>query len=151
MSDGLADILNNFNKALSNIEKLTVNGLASVANDLLSESVKICPKDTGTLRASGFANINNIPIASSDKDGNVTSTGITIASNTPTATIGYTEKYAHRQHEETGWSHPSKKNIKKGIEVQSNGQAKYLEKPFRQNAKMYIDKLAKEAGRGCDV
>lgn len=47
-----------------------------------------------------------------------------------TVTVGFSEPYAVSQHEHLEYEHPK------------GGQAKYLEKPFRENADKYINYIA---------
>lgn len=47
-----------------------------------------------------------------------------------TAIVGFEEPYAVRQHEHVEYEHPQ------------GGEAKYLEKPFRENTNKYIDYIA---------
>lgn len=53
-------------------------------------------------------------------------------------TVGFTAVYALRQHEEMNYNHPR------------GGEAKYLERPFRENTAKYIKHLADSTKRAVD-
>lgn len=55
-----------------------------------------------------------------------------------TGTVSFTEEYALRQHEDLTFNHPR------------GGEAKYLEKPFKENVKKYIEQIGKSIGRVID-
>lgn len=97
--------------ALKRNPKVTAKTIKAIALDLQSKSAKLAPVDTGDLR-------NNCNADLSKANGSKAS-----------ATVGYSLPYALRQHEELGYNHPK------------GGQAKFLEQPFLENEKKYIDKI----------
>lgn len=113
--EGLEQAQRAFKQRLQNVNTFTPKALREVAFDLLGKSKELAPIDTGDLRGSGFAEINKNE-----------------------ATIGYTEPYALRQHEELSYNHPQ------------GGQAKYLEEPFVKNTPKYIKHLADSIRKAVD-
>lgn len=77
--------------------------LRRISLDLKGKAMRRAPVKKGFLRRSAFS-----------------------ASDDRSLTVGFTEVYATRQHEETTWKHPK------------GGQAKYLEKPLEESLDSYI-------------
>lgn len=105
--EGLSELENGFNAAIKKIGNINDKALHDVAFDLLGKAKELAPVDTGDLRGSGSVKFEN-----------------------NTATIGFEEPYAVRQHEHTEYEHPQ------------GGQAKYLEQPYRENTDKYINYIA---------
>jgi hypothetical protein len=97
----------------SQAPQAVARALARIVLDLRGKAQRLAPVTKGFLRRSAFSD-----------------------SNATSGTVGFTEVYATRQHEETTWNHPK------------GGQAKYLEEPYKQNVDKYIkaigDAVAKE-------
>jgi hypothetical protein len=95
------------NKILKSIparcNKAVNKALKKITEDLKGKAQRLAPVDLGDLRGSAFAEVN-------DLDG----------------TVGFTEPYATRQHEEISYNHPK------------GGEPKYLEKPYKANRDKYI-------------
>lgn len=83
--------------------------LRRIVLDLRGKAQRLAPVKKGFLRRSAFSE-----------------------SNATSGTVGFTEIYATRQHEETTWHHPK------------GGQAKYLEDPYRENLPKYLKSLEKD-------
>ena len=81
--------------------------------DLKGKAVKLAPIKTSDLRKSAYTAMENYA-----------------------GEVGFTEPYAVKQHEETGYEHPK------------GGQAKYLQQPYQENVDTYIkwigDEVVKE-------
>jgi hypothetical protein len=91
-----------------NIKKAYIDGLNDVADELLKDSLEICPKDTGELRKSGKVYKR-------------------ATQNNSTVVVGYGQEYAmivHEMPDTIKWTTPGTGN-------------KYLEKPANQNRKKY--------------
>lgn len=97
--------------ALKRNPKITANTVKAIALDLQGKSAKLAPVDTGDLRNNCNADLRKA------------------SGNNASATVGYSLPYALRQHEELGYNHPK------------GGQAKFLEQPFLESEKKYIDKI----------
>ena len=102
--------MDELNRVLKNLpgkaKEATAKEIERSALDLQGKSQMLAPVDKGDLRGSAFTEVEGTE-----------------------ATIGYTEPYATRQHEETSYRHPK------------GGQAKFLEEPFKQNAKKYVENI----------
>lgn len=102
----------NLNKILREMpkkaENATENELKIVALDLQGKAQNLAPVDTGDLRGSAFNDVKGM-----------------------TATIGFNEPYAMKQHEDVELRHPK------------GGQSKYLETPYKENISSYIRGIAK--------
>ena len=118
-----------------------LKALRSGAEGILTEAIDEAPVDTGTLRRSGTVTVGKLPdgarvyaaarAGTEMKDAFPNEIGkekaVYISFNTP---------YAHRQHEELGYSHPR------------GGKAKYLEDPVnrgKSKVMQYVDKQIKKA------
>lgn len=101
--EGIDKAVKEFEKRASKIKSSTPKAMRDIGQDLLGKSVERAPVDQGDLRGSGFSEV----------DGTVT-------------TIGFTEPYALRQHEELQYTHPQ------------GGEAKYLERPLNENINRYV-------------
>lgn len=82
---GFKELYKNLGLLEDEIQTAAFKGMRKLANNILAESQKIVPVDTGTLKESG-----NV---SSDKNTNI----VTISYNTP---------YARKQHEDNTLNHP---------------------------------------------
>lgn len=83
-----------------------------ITQDLKGKSQRLAPKDLGDLRGSAFAEVQRTMF-------------LKIA-----GTVGFTEPYALRQHEEMDYHH-------------TDGQAKYLETPYKENVSKYTSSIGK--------
>lgn len=101
--EGFKEIFKKMGLIEAELLKGAQKGLRDTAEDILGESQKLVPVDTGTLQKSGTVQYNE------DK---------TIA------TISYSTPYALKQHEDLSLKHNTSKN--------ENAQAKYLERPFNE-------------------
>jgi len=131
---GLKNVERNLNEAIEEIKGDVSEGVQDVGLDLLSESVKLAPVMTGTLRGSGYVEFNNQQIAEGTEMGTIIKNPLIIeAIDNPSAEIGFGEEYAVKQHEEVEYNHPK------------GGQAKYLEEPMKNNTMKYVDLIRKKA------
>jgi hypothetical protein len=102
--EGLDELQKILKKMPKEAEKAAMFALEKAATDLQSKAQLLAPVDMGDLRGSAFTEVVG-----------------------QEATVGFTEPYATRQHEEVGYRHPK------------GGQAKYLEEPYKENMNRYID------------
>ncbi len=89
--------------------------LTNITQDLQAKSVKLAPKDIGALRGSSFSEVERL-----------------------VGTVGFTEEYATKQHEEIGYNHPH------------GGEAKFLETPYKENCNNYVKKIGEAARKGAE-
>lgn len=123
--------LNNVLKSIPvNSEKAVEEELKVIALDLQGKAQRLAPVMLGDLRGSAFAVVgkNSVAIQTIDSEPKSIRADIPSAGRLE-AIVGFTEPYALRQHEEMGYRHPK------------GGQAKYLETPYKQNSKRYVDDL----------
>lgn len=131
---GLKNVEQNLNDAIDQIKGDVSEGVQDVGLDLLSESVKLAPVQTGTLRGSGYVEFNSQQIAEGTEMGTIISNPLRLgAIDNPSAEVGFSEEYAVKQHEEIEYNHPK------------GGQAKYLEEPMKKNTMKYVDLIRKKA------
>ena len=132
--DGLAQVNQAFNRYVKRIHEVGSRDMRKVTMHLRNHSVALAPKDTGSLRDSGYSRVD-----SGMGPGPVVYAGPNrgkeqlIAPTDPTrgaivGIVGFGEVYAFVQHEDLAFFH-------------ENGQAKYLETPFKANAQAYINML----------
>lgn len=127
---GIEDVNRAFDEKIKKVKRYTAKAMTDVTLDLLGKAVERAPVDTGDLRGSGYANINNTTVAKGTKDG-VTLIGSALATDSDEVVgeVGFTAEYALVQHEDLSFNHPQ------------GGQAKYLEQPFDRNTDKYIKYL----------
>ena len=114
------DVLRNFDKIVGGMEKEAKKAVYEVSGDLLNESVKLTPIDSGNLRKSGKITETN------DRN------------NRYVLSVSFGDsrvKYAAAVHE-----------INKNYIEPGTGW-KYLERPLKQNANKYIKYLRNRIGR----
>lgn len=142
--------------ALKRNPKETVKAVKNIALDLAGRSAQIAPIESGDLRNNCNADINGVTVFE-----NQTVTGDAFPSLKVVAKVGYSLPYALRQHEDLILNH-SKTNgsiVNNTIRFQTKngqtfeyrgtssvnrvagGQAKFLEKPFLDNKRKYINIL----------
>lgn len=113
--EGLRDAVRELNRRAANVRNYTPRAMRDIGQDLLRRSVESAPVDTGDLRGSGFTEVTGT-----------------------TTTVGFTAKYALRQHEELDYNHPE------------GGEAKYLENPLKENVDRYVNWLRDSTRRAVD-
>lgn len=129
--EGLQELQRNFTSLLDKTKKVNGKAMTDITLDLLGKAVNNAPVDIGDLRGSATAKVGRIKVAKGNKDGGIDIIGEGEAQeNVTVATIGFEEPYAVKQHEHTEYEHPQ------------GGEAKYLEKPFRESTNKYIDYIA---------
>jgi hypothetical protein len=98
------------------IKEGLISALEAVGADLTGKAQRITPVDQGTLKASGRWELADRAALRSARIGSRTAkASVNVIFETP---------YARRQHEETSYQH-------------AKGQAKYLERPLKENALAY--------------
>ncbi len=132
--EGLDNVLKNLQKATSDVKGGVVRGIEDAALDLLNNSVRQAPVDTGALRGSASVTFGQTDIARGTESGAVEVVASAGPNDEPLAVIGYGEIYSLRQHEEETWQHPR------------GGNAKFLQKPFQENQNRYVEHIRKKAG-----
>lgn len=83
--NGFKEIYKNLGLLEDEIQKAALKGVRKLANNILAESQKLVPVDSGTLKESGVVSTNN------------KSNIVTVSYNTP---------YARKQHEDNTLNHP---------------------------------------------
>ena len=140
--DGFKETYKNLGLLEEEIEKAAMKGVRKLANNILAESQKIAPRDTGTLRHSGVVTNGGAPtnfdeiyrLAKAKAEAEKTGVAITDkellsirakGEKIPlTVTISYNTPYARKQHEDNTLNHPKE------------GQAKYLERVFNEKSRI---------------
>ena len=112
---GMAELQKTLKGMPAKTESAVHKELQKITLDLQGKSQKLAPVDTGDLRGSAFAEVDGL-------DG----------------TVGFTEPYALRQHEEVGYRHPK------------GGEAKYLETPYKENAGKYAEAIIATSKKAVD-
>ncbi|WP_050697724.1 hypothetical protein [Anaeromassilibacillus senegalensis] len=111
---GLEEATQGLQEFVDNMESGGAQGLADIALYILGEAVQRAPVDNGDLRGSGYVTLDGAPYAK----GVGPEPGTVITGPVPEiatlAEVGFSEKYAADQHEQTGYSH-------------REGRSKYLE------------------------
>lgn len=102
---GFKEIYKNLNITEEQITKAAIKGMKITAQNILGESLKLVPIDSGTLQKSGNVKVNQDAL---------------------TTTISYNTPYALKQHEDGSLDHSE------SIKKHEQGEAKYLERPFNE-------------------
>ena len=118
---------------LDNAEKIIIEEIERVsiliAFDLLGEAMRRAPKETGHLRGSGIAKVNDEKVAHTEGKGDITKDKdfiglVAKAINEVVGEVAFNTPYAAIQHEEMGFHH-------------DDGEAKYLERPLNERIEVY--------------
>lgn len=144
---GMPTVLKNLSRVQGKVAKGAVRGLIKGGLFLQSKSQEIVPKQIGDLYNTAFT--RNVGGSGADAD----------------IIVGYTADYAVFVHEDLTKAHGKEFNIKHAEEITAavgtkrgtakggmfprgeNEQAKFLEKPARENRKDIINMVAREARR----
>jgi hypothetical protein len=134
----MAHIQRQFDRITERVADTTVEAGAEVALDCLGRSGERAPVDTGDLRGSGFAEVNQATVAMGNEDGSISVLGTPgqPAGNEIEAAVGFTAPHAFVQHEHTEFNHPK------------GGQAKFLESVVVENGPKWGKYLADAARKG---
>lgn len=112
---GFRELQDALRKMPDNAHGAVSKELKIIAADLRGRGQRLAPIEYGDLRGSAFDEVDGLD-----------------------ATIGFTEPYALRQHEEITYRHPK------------GGQAKYLENPYKENAGKYAKAIGEAAKKAVD-
>jgi len=125
----------------------TQRALTEIVLDLAAQSAKRAPIETGDLRNNCVARVDDaVVFANQSASGGAQASGRFMI----TATVGYSLPYALKQHEDLTLNH-MRTDGKGGANRVAGGEAKYLERPFRENLQRYlarIRRVAKDATEG---
>lgn len=144
-------------EAIKRNPKVTAQKVKSIILDLAGRSSSIAPVESGDLRNNCVAKINNTVLYENQMpNGKEPSPSVKVSGS-----VGYSLPYALRQHEDLSLSHSKTngKNVNHTIRFKTDdgnvhefqgtssvnrvagGQAKFLEQPFLDKEKDYIDLL----------
>lgn len=132
---------------MKRLPQKTVKAVYSIAVDLAGKSAKLAPIESGDLRNNCHADVNGTNVFKDEKR----TKNVVVPTVEAYASIGYSEPYALRQHEDLTLRHDRKDGytIKTGehagltVNKIPGGEAKFLERPFNENAHQYLEKLEK--------
>lgn len=121
-------------EAVNIAEEAALKAMRTGAEAILTEAIDEAPIETGTLRRSGTVTVGKLPDYESTYEAAESGRDMKTAFAEPIGKekavyISFNTPYARRQHEELGYNHPQ------------GGKAKYLEDPFKRNAKK-VERLA---------
>lgn len=128
-------------EAVKIAEEAGLKALRTGAEAILTEAIDEAPIESGTLRRSGTVAVGKLPDGAQVYAAASAGTGMEGAfpnkiGKEKAVYISFNTPYAHRQHEELGYSHPR------------GGKAKYLEDPVnrgKSKVMQYVDKQIKKA------
>lgn len=141
--------------ALKRNPKATIKAVNDCTLDLLAQSVKRAPIESGELRGGAFAQVNRLVtgrgVKKNSNPGEIVSTGTPPASTKALGKVIFTGPYAVRQHEDLTLRHDrtdgyvikSGKNKGKTVNMVAGGESKFLEKPFEERKQRYIERFKK--------
>jgi len=131
---------------LDKLEEILVEEIERVsiliAFDLLGEAMRRAPKDTGHLRGSGIAKVNEEQVAHTEGEGDLTKDKefiglVASVINEVVGEVAFNTPYAAIQHEELAFNH-------------QDGEAKYLERPLNEKIEIYQFWLAENIKKRLD-
>lgn len=133
-------------RAISNAMALlpeeTTAAVYEIAIDLSAKSAKRAPIESGDLRNNCHAELNGRTVYEYQRP-----SGNAPASNNAVASVGYSLPYALRQHEDLSLRHDRADGYTRPdgttVNMIAGGEAKYLERPFNENAEAYIKRIEK--------
>ena len=128
--------------ALALLPEETTAAVKEIALDLSAKSAKRAPIESGDLRNNCHAELNGHTVYEYQRP-----TGDAPASNKAVANVGYSLPYALRQHEDLSLRHDRTDGYTRPdgttVNMIAGGEAKYLERPFNENAEAYIKRIEK--------
>ncbi len=138
---GIEEVTRNINKAVANMKRTSSRGLASAAVYVANKAVQRAPIESGDLKNSVYIDLDGKRVARGEKD--ITTINANIGNDIKIADVGFSSKYAARQHENLSFRHDrtdgyripeynvrtgkKNKNAGKSINLIPGGQAKFLE------------------------
>lgn len=133
-------------RTISNAMKLLPEGTTAavkeIALDLSAKSAKRAPIESGDLRNNCHAELNGHTVYEYQRP-----SGDAPASNNAVASVGYSLPYALRQHEDLALRHDRTDGYTRQdgttVNMIAGGEAKYLERPFNENAEAYVKRIEK--------
>ena len=109
--------------AKNKIKEALIRGAMSTAEEVLSESLILVPRDTGTLGNSGTITVDKLPdpsTAYNEAKVKALDSDTDYSPDIDTIYISYNTPYANKQHEDLQLNHPN------------GGEAKFLEKAWNR-------------------
>jgi hypothetical protein len=128
--------------AMALLPEETTAAVHEIAIDLSEKSAERAPIESGDLKNNCHAELNGHTVYGYQRP-----SGKAPASNNAVASVGYSLPYALRQHEDLALRHDRTDGYKRPdgttVNVIPGGEAKYLERPFNENAEAYIKRIEK--------
>lgn len=128
--------------AMALLPEETTAAVKEIAIDLSAKSAKRAPIESGDLRNNCHAELNGHTVYEYQHP-----SGNAPASNNAVASVGYSLPYALRQHEDLALRHDRTDGYTRPdgttVNMIAGGEAKYLERPFNENAEAYIKRIEK--------
>lgn len=128
--------------AIALLPEETTAAVKEIAIDLSAKSAKRAPIESGDLRNNCHAELNGRTVYEHQRP-----SGNAPASNNAVASVGYSLPYALRQHEDLALRHDRTDGYTRSdgttVNMIAGGEAKYLERPFNENAEAYIKRIEK--------
>lgn len=113
----------NGQQAVNKMREALIKGAVMTAEEVLTESLTLVPRDTGTLGNSAVVTFDKLPnplTTYNEAKVKAVNSDLSYDPNIKTIYISYNTPYANKQHEDLQLSHPN------------GGEAKYLEKAWNR-------------------
>lgn len=162
---GIEEITRKLNKAVANMKRTSSRGLASAAVYIANKSVQRAPIESGDLKNSVYIDLDGKRVARGEKE-ITTAINANIGSNVQIADVGFSIRYAKRQHEDLSLRHDrtdgyrvpeinirtgkKNKHTGKSVNLVPGGQAKFLESVLVEDKDRILRCIADEVELGDD-
>ncbi|KXZ39482.1 hypothetical protein SAMN05661008_00332 [Alkalithermobacter thermoalcaliphilus JW-YL-7 = DSM 7308] len=134
---GTARVMANLQRVLQNVNREVVKEMENIMEDLSRKTCIEAPKDTGAMRESMRATVNDKEIIKGMDTGGIQRVGNIEKKDKLEGIVFYDTEYCVKQHEDMTLNHPT-----------MGTKAKYLQDPFQQNQQLYLQKFKDAVQRG---
>lgn len=154
---GIDEITRKINKAVANMKRTSSRGLASAAVYVANKAVQRVPIESGDLKNSVYIDLDGKRVARGEKE-ITTAINAAIGNDVQTADVGFSSKYAKKQHEDLSLRHDrtdgyripelnvrtgkKNKNAGKSVNLIPGGQAKFLESVLVEEQDRILRRIA---------
>lgn len=154
--DAMRDIEHKLQIKVDAVNETVVQAVAECALDCLDRSVQRAPVESGDLRSSGYAKLNGSMYAQGYGDHSAAA-GMSVVGTVPDghsidAEVGYSQKYARRQHDDLSMRHDRTDGYVRSdgstVNMIAGGEAKYLESVVVENADKWGEHIKRAAKQG---
>lgn len=151
-AQAIAAIQEKLNVKVEQVNENVARAVADCALDCIAKSVPRAPIESGFLRSTAYAQVDGHPIARGAPEGTQKTGAYPEPDDRVEAEVGYSAKYAHKQHEDPNMRHDRTDGYRRTdgttVNMVAGGQAKYLESVVVENIDSWNKRITEAAIRG---